>query len=161
MPDVQIANPAGVFGLTASPASPTVVSMVNNSGGTLVQGDVVVLSTDVTGCVVTTSTGGNDFTVIGVVGGHSQGALGSVSDTTTFPNGGIVPVIIQGPARVNIGANTVAAGAQLTSDTNAKQAKANAASTVLTAVGTIIGIALEAQSAKDANNTIRAWIQKM
>jgi hypothetical protein len=57
-------------------------------------------------------------------------------------------------ARVNIGANTVAAGDILATSTTAKVAVVNASATF----GAAFAIALEASGVKDANNTIRCRI---
>jgi|SRR5215471_2806326 len=169
--DKQISNPGGAYGLTADPAGQVVVDCVNGSGGTLVEGDVVVC-TDVNGVSVTTTTSANDTSVVGVVGSGAQtapalgvtggaGAIGSflaaASNTATFASGATMPVVVAGPARVNIGANTVAAKAVLTTFTSAKQAQTVAAA--VGQIGAVIGQALESQAAKDANNTIRCWIK--
>jgi hypothetical protein len=72
-----------------------------------------------------------------------------------------MPVVISGPARVNIAANTVAANDLLTTSTAAGVAATNAGAPAANAVvGSILGVALEASGAKDANNTIRAYIMK-
>jgi hypothetical protein len=169
--DKQIANPGGAYGLTADPASQIVCDCVNGSGGTLVEGDVVII-TDVNGLSVTTTTTGNDTAVCGVVGpgatappalglGGGPGAIGApltaASSTSTYASLAVLPVIVFGPARVNIGANTVAAKAVLTTFTTAKQAQTVAAA--VGQIGAVIGQALESQAAKDANNTIRCWIK--
>jgi hypothetical protein len=160
MPEVQIANPAGVFGLTASSGLQMTVSMVNNSGGTRTYGDVVVV--DANGVNATTTTTANDKTVIGVVGQRSAGVVGAtLGDGATYAAGAIMPVVISGPARVNIAANTVAANDLLTTSTAAGVAATNAGAPAANAVvGSILGVALEASGAKDANNTIRAYIMK-
>lgn len=160
MPEAQIQNPAGVYGNTASPGGADVVDFISAAAAARVTGDVLVLS-GVNGVAVATTTTANSFLVVGVVGPAGVGALGAASDGTSYPVGAIIPVITRGPARINIGANTVAAGDILTTSTTAGVAATNAATTVLTAVGTLIAVALEASAAKDANNTIRAWIEKM
>lgn len=169
--DKQISNPNGLYGLVADPNNQIIIEMVNNSGGTLVEGDVVIC-TDVNAIQVTTSTAGNDTAVVGVVGPGAQlapalgsaggiGAIGSglaaASNTSTYPNLSVIPVVVFGGARVNIGGNTVAAKGVLTSFTSAKQAQAIAAA--LTQIGAVIGQALESQAAKDANNTIRCFLR--
>jgi hypothetical protein len=169
--DKQISNPAGAYGLTADPSGQIVIEMINNSGGTLVEGDVVIC-TDVNGLNATTTTSANDTAVIGVVGPGAQsapalgsaggpGAIGSAlaaaSNTNTYAAGANMPVVTAGPARVNIGANTVAAKGVLTTFTSAKQAQVVAAA--VAQIGAVIGDALESQAAKDANNTIRCWIK--
>jgi hypothetical protein len=171
MPDKQIGNPAGSYGLTADPQQQSVIDCVNNSGGTLQEGDVVVC-TDVNGIQVTTTTTLNSPQVMGVVGQGAPGSsglvsgggagaietgLGAASSVSTFAAGATVPVVVFGPARVNIGANAVAAaGVQLGTFTTVKQA-----ATVTLAAGTIgaiIAISQEAAAAKDANNTIRCMV---
>jgi hypothetical protein len=156
----QIANPLGAYGNTASPAGMQVVDFNNQAAAARVTGDVVVLS-GTGGVNVATTTTANSFLVVGVVSGTGSGPLGAASDATSYAIGAVMPVVIQGPARINIGANTVAANDVLTTSTTAGVAQTNTATTVATASGTLIGIALEASTAKDANNTIRAWIQKM
>jgi hypothetical protein len=58
-------------------------------------------------------------------------------------------IAVSGVARVQIGTNTVAAGSILGTDVTPGQAAPTAT------LGNTIGIALESQAAKDANNTIR------
>lgn len=135
------------------------VEVVNNSGGTLQHGDVVVWDTTTAGLptapadggkLVTTSTTANDPQVAGVIS-----ATGDAStNAQTIAAGGSCWVCIGGVARVNIGAGTVAKGGLLSTTTNAKQA-----ATATTALGNLLGVAMEAQTAKDANNTIRAIIK--
>jgi hypothetical protein len=160
MPDAQIANPAGVFGLTASPSTIDVESLQNNSGATRTYGDVVVI--DATGTQVNTTTTANDKTVIGVVGQKAAGGVGATAgDGTTYAAAAIMPVVVRGIARINIGTTTVAANDLLTTTTTAGVATTNAGAPAANAVtGSLIGVALEASGAKDSNNTIRAWIQK-
>lgn len=168
--DKQISNPNGAFGLTADPANQQVVEMINNSGGTLVEGDVVVC-TDVNGLQVTTTTTANDPTVIGVVGPGAQtapalgsaggpGAIGSslaaASNTATYANLANLPVVVFGAARINIGGNTVAAAKPIATHTSAKQAQQP--TLAASNIGTIICVSGESQAAKDANNTIRGII---
>ena len=169
--DKQISNPAGLYGLTADPNNQIIIEMINNSGGTLIEGDVVVC-TDVNGLNATTTTAAQDTSVIGVVGPGAQlapalgsaggmGAIGSglaaAANTSTYPNLSVIPVVIFGAARVNIGANTVAAKAVLTSFTSAKQAQTIAAA--VGQIGAVIGQALESQAAKDTSNTIRCFLR--
>lgn len=161
MPDAQITNPSGAFGQTAT-ASQTIRSYNNNSGGTLLPGDVVVFGVDVTGANCTTTTTVNDKTVLGVVGAKSPSdSLSTQSAVGTFAAGSSVPIVINGSARINIGANTVAAGDILTTSAVAKVAAVNAGAPAANAVsGSLIATALEASGAKDVNNTIRAYINK-
>lgn len=162
MPQKTIANPAGVWGMTADP-EPVTVEMVNNSGGTLIAGDVVI--TGVNGVLATTTTTASDKHVCGVVGEHGGGPVGAAVDPTTYAAGAPMPVIVLGPARINIGAQTVADGDNLATTTTAKVAgKAADAANVgalQALVGSFIAVAMEASTAKDASNTIRAWISKM
>lgn len=161
MPDIQIPNPAGSLGsFAATSGSQLVQDVVNNSGATRTYGDVVVI--DANGVNATTTTSANDKTVIGVVGQTGQGTVGATTgDGSTYAAGRVMPVITRGIARINIGANTVASGDVLTSSTSAGVAATNAGAPAANAVvGSLIAIALEASGAKDANNTIRAWIQK-
>lgn len=86
--------------------------------------------------------------------------------TPSFPPGSVLPVVMAGWAYVNVGANTVAAGALLTSSGTARQGSAVASSALL--IGTFIGVALEAQNATgtitsgdgSASRLVRAWITK-
>ena len=165
MPDAMIPNPAGLYGLTGIPPV-QFVEMVNNSGGTLLPGDVVAFTTDVTGCLVTTTTTVNDKTVFGVVGAKtptdSVNTQAATGPGLPYAAGAVIPVIIKGAARINIAANTVAAGDLLTTSAVAKVAATNAGAPAANAVtGSIVAVALEANAAKDANNTIRAQIVKV
>jgi hypothetical protein len=150
MPGVRLRNPAGAYGAVVN-TDPVLVEVTNNSGGTLQQGDLVVI--DATGVLATTSATANVKTVLGVVNttGDAQ------TDNTTIPAGGTMRVAVGGVARIQIGANAVAVGDILAQSGTVKQAVTNNAATV----GQAIAIALEASGAKDANNTIRAIIGKM
>jgi hypothetical protein len=178
MPDKQIGNPAGSYGLTADPQEQWVIDMVNNSGGTLQEGDMVIC-TDVAGINVTTTTSVSSTQVVGVVGtgapgtsglvtgggaGAIESGLAAASSTNTFASGATMPVVFFGPARVNIAANTVAAGAILSTSAAAKVGAVAAAfgsvALLQAALGSFIAIAQESQAAKDANNTIRCMIMR-
>lgn len=160
MPDKQITNAGGMWGLTAD-ANPDVRTFVNNSGGTVAPGDVVCFTTDTTGVLCTTTTTVNDKTVLGVVAAKSPSDSLSTQSGVTYASGAQTQVIIRGPARINIAANTVAAGDLLTTSGVAKVAAVNAGAPAANAVtGSVIAVALEASAAKDANNTIRAYINK-
>lgn len=156
----SIGNPQGVFGQTATSLGQVVKWMKNNSGATITTGDVVI--TDVTGTLATTTTSASNKLAIGVVGWSTYSGLGDTKET--FAVGANIPVIIYGPARVNIAANTVAAGGNLASSAAAKVAATPAngadAAAVQALIGSFIGVALEADGAKDAGNTIRAFICK-
>jgi hypothetical protein len=147
MPSRQISNAAGVWGSTAQ-AEQVTLEVVNNSAGTLTQGDVVIV--DATGTLITTTTTANNKLVIGVVTTTKDASV----DATPIAVGAPCQVVVGGVARVQIGAATVAAGDILCSTTTAKAAVTNNAATV----GQAFAIALEAQTAKDANNCIRAII---
>lgn len=159
-----VANPQGLWGETAAPDGQLIANYVNNSGGVLTVGDVVV-ATDVAGILATTTTTASSPHVIGVVAEPYGGALGAAGSGLTYASGTIVPVIIKGPGRINIGGNTVAAGANLSTSATAKVAAVAADAASVAAlqalVGTFIAIARESQAAKDAGNTIRAYINKM
>lgn len=159
----QIANPAGSWGLSADTDAQVIVEMVNGSGGTLLPGDVVIAS-GTAGTTVTTVAGASSKLVVGVVLPVDRG-LRTVGSGETYAAGALMPVCIAGPARVNIAANTVAQGDQLSTSAVAKVAAVAAAAGTVAAlqalIGTFIGNALESQATKDANNTIVAWIAKM
>lgn len=94
-----------------------------------------------------------------------EGALGP--GFPGYPTGELLPVVTRGWAYVNIGGNTVAAGAVLSTSTTARVAAAVAVTTyVASSPGTFIATALEAQSAGigspdgSASKIIRAWINK-
>lgn len=86
---------------------------------------------------------------------------------TGFPAGEIAPVVLQGWAYVNVGANTVAAGNLLTTSGVARVG--SAVTSAATLIGTFIGVALEAQNAAgtvtsadgSASRLVRSWIAKM
>lgn len=165
MPSPQITNPKGSYGLAADSSGVTWVEVVNNSGGTLLPGDVVVFAADTTGALATTTTTASDPTVLGVVAAKTPtDSLNTQASTDTYASGAVMPVIVRGPARINIGANTVAATAALATDSAVKKAAVPGAAASVAALqalaGSWIGIALESQAAKDANNTIRAYINK-
>lgn len=167
MPTQQITNPqnawqAGATWQDYQAVQQEVVEMVNTSGAARTAGDVVTL--DLTtiadyGQQATSTTTVNDKQVVGVVAPKTQGSLQSQGDT--YAAGAVMPVIVKGPARINIGANAVAAGDVLTTSGTAGQAVTNAGAPAANAVvGSLIAIAAEASTAKDANNTIRAYINK-
>jgi hypothetical protein len=162
MPDPQIPNPAGLYGFAGVP-NVQHVEVVNNSGGTLLPGDVVAFTTDVTGCLVTTTTTLNDKTVLGVVAARvptdSINTQSATGPGLPYSAGAVIPVIVRGPARINVGANTPAAADILTTSTVAKAAITNAGAPAANAViGSLIAICIAA--AKDANNTVVAYINK-
>jgi hypothetical protein len=150
MPIRQISNPGGVWGATAQ-AEQVTLEVINNAATTLTQGDVVII--DATGTLVTTTTTANDKRVLGVVTTTKDASV----DATPIAIGAPCQVVVSGVARIQIGAGTVAISDILGSTTTAKTAVTNNAATV----GQAIAIALEAQTAKDVNNCIRAIIGKM
>lgn len=158
MPVRQIDNPLGAYGQTATPGMQVIQWMKNNSGGTLRAGDVVV--SDVTGVLATTTTTASDAAVVGVVGAIA----GTLDSSDTFAANVEMPVVIYGPARINIAANTVAAKASVASSTAAKVAAvpaiAGSVGALQALVGSFVAVALEADSAKDSNNTIRCFVFK-
>lgn len=160
MPQHSIDNPAGAFGQTATALGQIVYWAVNNSGGTLTTGDVVVSLPSAS--LVTTTTTASDQLVCGVVGWKQYSNLSQGLET--FAAGAIVPVVVYGPARIQIAANTVPARAVLSTSAVAKVAAvaANAASVAAlqALVGSFVATALEAEAAKDASSTIRCWVFK-
>lgn len=156
MPSSQLGNPAGATGGTATSDSIEVTHYVNSSGGTLAVGDVVIAS-GVSGLACTTTTSAKSKKVLGVVAEPAGGPPGAATSGTTYASGAVIPVVTKGVARINIAANTIADAAILGTSTAAKVA--DTAGTPLP--GDVIAVALEADSAKDANNTIRAIIGKL
>jgi hypothetical protein len=154
----QISNPGGLYGQTAS-VEVDHIDAVNNSAGARTPGDVVVFATDATGVLATTTTTVNDKTVWGVVGARIPTDSINTQSGVTYAVGAVMPVIIRGPARINVGANTPAAGDLLTTAAVAGTANTNAGAPAANAVtGSLIGIVRAA--AKDANNTLVAEIHK-
>ena len=167
MPEPTIPNPgnawqAGASWQTEQFVQQQVVEMVNTSAATRKAGDVVEV--DLTtmanyGQNATTSTTLNDPQVLGVVAPKTQGSLALCGDT--YVAGATMPVIIKGPARINIAANAVVAGDVLTQSAVAGVAETNPTDITANAgIQATIGVAGEATAAKDANNTIRAYINK-
>ena len=87
----------------------------------------------------------------------------------SVPAGQVCPVVITGWAYVNVGANTVAAGAVFATSATARIAAAVAVTTYgASSPGTFIGVALEPQNGPGvitsgdgtASVLIRAWIDK-
>ena len=116
-------------------------------------GDVV--TSDVSGTVANTTTTAADVNVIGVVS-QKPTPPGGFQISTSSSGFNTLPVITSGPARVNIGSNTVTTGAFLVSSTTAAQAQSSATPTI----GTVIAIAKESSTSKDSANTIRCWVVK-
>lgn len=157
MPEATIVNVKDVWGAPHfTPQGARVVWCNNNSAGTLFAGDVVILQAN--GIDVTTTTTANDRSVYGVVAPSNSTSL-RLGDTTydTYAVGALVPVVVSGPARINIAANTIVAKDELTCSGTAKVAFTN--NTTTTNSGAVVAVALEADSAKDANNTIRCLVK--
>ena len=157
MADKQIQADSPVWGYAGN-AEQKLMEAYNNSGANLFPGDVVIVdvnslnaapATGASGAVKTTTTA-SDTLVAGVVSptGDAQ------TNGQAIPPGGSTYVCYQGIARVNIGAGTVAVGGALSASATARQAAVATA-----AIGAQLGVALEAQTAKDVNNTIRAFIK--
>lgn len=167
MPSSQTYNPAAAFGQLGSTSGKVIEYYTNNSAGTVATGDVVVLDTTSAsatlvgqaglGCKTTTTAG--DRLVLGVVDGDAQNSVA----TTTFAVGASVPVVVRGVARVQISSNTVTTTDVLQASGTAKVASAPTAATATTNgdIGKYIGVPLQAQTAKDANSCILAYIGKM
>jgi hypothetical protein len=98
-----------------------------------------------------------------VVAQKTQGQVGATAgDGSTYVAGAVMPVVLRGIARINIGTTTVAASDLLTTAGTAGVAATNAGDPTANAVlGSIIGVALEANSTTDSNSTIRAYISKV
>lgn len=161
----QVTNPPVAPLQSGTPAVPTYQPAVGLPAATTVgQSD--------SGRYVTMTGTANDPLVCGVVsltgdaGTATTGNLSALQNPIVNPNyaaasiaqpvvpsGGDVFIVTNGVARVQIGAGTVAASALLTTSTIPRQGLATGT------IGNLLGIALEAQSAKDANNTIRALIK--
>lgn len=163
MPDVQIQNPSGFYGLPAQ-INPTAKWFTNGSATARKPGDVVVMSrTDFTGTVVTIATALNDVLVVGIVAPTiPTDSMNTQPSTMSYAVGQDLPVLVEGCSRVNIGAATVAAGDLLTTAATLGTAVTNAGAPAANAVlGSIIAVAIEASGAKDANNTIRCYVTKL
>lgn len=164
MPTKQIVPPVTIWGgFSTGNGEQILTECFNNSGGTLAHGDVVVIDNSAgqmpavappapagASGAITTSTTALDPKVWGVVS----------IDGTANTNGAIINpgavcfVCVAGIARVQIGANVVALAAALGTTTTAKQA-----GSITATIGATLGFALEANTAKDANNTIRALVK--
>jgi len=176
----QISNPGGLYGLAADFNDGEVMTMINGSGGTVKVGDLVIIRVASAAPaaaygtpVFTTSTTANDQKVIGVVAGQAYQAPDSGGsslsptfgiDPTVYAANAEVPIQWRGVARVNIAANTVAAGDPLVQSGVVKVAQTNTATITGAATnntfwGSVFAIALEANTAKETtNNTIRALL---
>lgn len=167
MPGVTIANPGAQFGQKGSTSSKIVEYYINGSAVTLTTGDVVIFDTTSlsstivgqAGLGVTTTTTASDRLVAGVVDGDEQNSIVA----NTYAVGTMVPVVVKGVARINIAGNTVATTDVLATSTAAKVATAPTAATATTngSIGMYIGVPLQANTAKDTNNCILAYINKM
>lgn len=148
-----ISNPLGANGSTAN-VEQTIRYMVNASSAALTPGDVVILD-GVNGLAVETTTSAASLLVVGVVGEPTNASIEAAASSKSYAIGEVVPVITEGPARVNVAGLTVAAGAIVQTSTTA-----GAVDDAAAAAGTGIGVTLEANTAKDANDCIRCWISK-
>jgi hypothetical protein len=103
--------------------------------------------------------------------GPAEGAVGpQFPGISGYGAGDIMPVVTRGWAYINIGTNTVAAGAALATSATSRVAAvpgtAGSVAALQALLGSFIGIALEAQSAGigspdgTTNKLIRAWIDK-
>lgn len=128
---------------------------MNGSGATLSVGQVVVLNPD--GVTVTTTTTISSDLAYGVVLPRAGDGLAQIQ-AESFPANALLRICHAGPARINIGSNTVAAGGLLSTSATAGQAAVPATAATL---GEVIAVALEASTAVDANGNIRALIAKM
>lgn len=168
MTDKQIQAPLSVWGApTTGAAEQKLLECFNNSGAVLQHGDVVIVDTSAgqmpavvagaanssTGAVTTTAVAKTPQ-VVGVVSTTGDAS----TNASQVPIGGVCQVCIAGIARVNVGAGVAAAFSFLQTAAVLKQAAGNAAPAAAD-IGTIFGVALEAAAAKDANNTIRAFIR--
>jgi len=130
-----------------------------------------------TGAYILTVTPGVSFTISvnatatasaqTIIVGPRQSSVGP--GYLAIPVGEVMPVVVQGWAYVNIGANTVAAGAALASSTTARIAAAPSVATyVASSPGTFIAVALEPQNGTgvitsgdgSASVLIRSWVTK-
>jgi hypothetical protein len=152
----MISNPAGVWGQT-SEADQVLLMMTNTSGATRTSGDIVIVDTaNIPTHGVTTTAGGGNVLVLGVVSATGDDGTNLI----TFAAGAPMPICIAGVARVNIGAIAFVAGDFVTTGATAGVAGRTAAAGLVAAtIGFSIGIALDAAAAKDANNTIRCLIK--
>lgn len=170
MPGPIAPNALGAYGQNGIGLGPDVVEAINNTTSTMKVGDVVVIQGGITSTTavyapnVSTSTTANDQLVVGVVSekyGSSPDLIGTLgSSGNTYAAGTVVPIVVNGVARIRIGGNTVTAGAPLVQSGTASVAQANTLTTASTLVGSVIGFALEANSNSDSNSTIRAYISK-
>lgn len=136
-------NPGAAFALANNYKQPIVSFAAAPADG----GRLVTLSA--TGAVL-------DPKVAGVVTADGTAATLLGASDPAFPGGLIAPgqtclIAHRGIARVNINAETVAAGSLVATAT----APGGAQSATPATIGTLIGVAMESQAAKDANNTIR------
>lgn len=157
MADKQIQSDSPVWGYAGN-AEQKIIETYNNSGITLFTGDVVIIDLTTLNAAPATGASGGMKTTTVASDPLTAGVVSLTGDATTngqgIPPGGSMYVCYFGVARVNIGANTVAASAAISSSATARVAAAVAA-----AVGGSLGVALEANTAKDANNTIRCFIK--
>lgn len=163
MTDKLIQTPLSVYGsgFTGQSEQKLIECVVSGLGATLFHGDIVIYE-QATGLL---AAGGAQLNVVNTATPKSPLVVGVISitgDPTTssasVAPGGLVQVCIGGVARMNIGAQACAAGSLMQTSAVTRQALGNAAPAAAD-IGTIIGVALEAAAAKDANNTIRCFIR--
>jgi hypothetical protein len=150
-PAVPPYSPAeGLPPLTVATDAGRYITLAQLAASPLVAG-VVSLTGDAGTATIGPMTDANAF---GVAGGQvpANWAGASIAQPVV-PPGGAVFVVVSGIARVQIGGNTVAALGIVGTDVIPRQGATTAT------LGNVLGIALEAQSAKDANNTIRCAIK--
>ena len=176
----MIANAAGAYGLSPDFQDYVKFAFQNNPLGTTRQvGDVVSCvappnnTTQYYNPAVDGTTSAADVNVIGVVGqiaatgpdsgqvGGGVGQAGGAGPTgATFVAGAELPIVTDGIARINVSANTVAAGAFLVTSSATGVAAASATPTI----GTVIAVALDPSTnavVVNGHTTIRAIIKKM
>ena len=154
------ANGAAISVPPNPPAGSTVFSYLVTAGMTAAPGDGgryvtlvgVANNANVAGVVSVDATAGTAIqgpmsTAYNLIAGY-----GVAAGPAVIPPGGDCYIVTSGVARVNIGANTIAAGNLLCTSTVPGVAFTTGA------IGNLLGVALEAQTAKDVNNTIRCRI---
>lgn len=158
MPDLVLNN-QGVWGYT--PTSNVEFAVFLNAGATAIKpGDVVWIGSgaNADGVRVLTGTTAGSPLAIGVAANPvPTDSVNTYPSGTSYAAGKTVPVILRGVARVNIGAGTVALADALGQGATAGVAATQATPTA----GAVIAIALQANTAADANGTILAYVMKV
>ena len=155
----QISNPGGLFGQTADTDSQTVTYYVNAATAAMLGGDAVGVTTAGTyGVSVGHSTGVDSAFMLGIVSMQDDGNVGT--DTTTsqrgnsYAVGALVPVVVQGIARVWVSSFTIARGAVLSASSIAGAVD----TTTSVLPGVAVATDLETSTEDGSNDTIRAII---